>query len=179
MPNLFMPTVLRPQFQTIISNNLSANNAGWSGYGVVQAFGLGGLSVTKTGGRVRVTLQPPSSGANLVIASAYIGMANTAPSFDGNQVQLVRESDGATTFTLTAGGANVPVIATFRPTIGGSLLCALGITSGDMSEMTGLSTNYVSWSKSADAANAGTTTKSGYTSIASRCDSVSKIEVLN
>lgn len=174
---MILPTVLRPQYKSMINPTLSANNNVWDGYCVVSAYSTSLL--TKTGGRVRVTCTPPTSGSNLVIASAYIGMAGTAPSFDGGQVQLSRESDGSTGFTLTAGGSTVALVGSFRIVTSGTLLIAFGITSGDLRVVTGTAADYTQYHKAADAANAGTTSKSGYTTVANRTDIVSLIEVLN
>lgn len=181
---MLMPNMLRPMFQTIINPTIatSTTGGGFNGYGIVQSFALGGLSVAKTGGRVRVTFKPPAGGSvSTVIASAYVGMAATAPSFDGNQVQLLRESDGSTGFTLTAGGSDVPTIATFRPTLGGALLVAFGITSGDIIRNLTLTSDYVTFYNSTDNTQTASTSKTGYitTSTTTSCWCVSKIEVLN
>jgi hypothetical protein len=176
MPNLFMPTVLRPQWHTIITAALNANGTTFDGYGIVDAYATGLL--TNTGGRVRVTFTPPTSGANLVVASAWVGMANTAPSFDGNQVQLL--VGGSAGFTLIAGGSDVVSDgASFRLTPSGTLLVAFGITSGDIRRNLSLATTFTGYTKSGDSANAGTTAKSGYTTTASSSSIVTKIEVLN
>lgn len=176
---MLMPAMLRPQWQTIINPTIASNAAGFDTYGIVQSFASALL--TKAGGRIRVTFRPPSSGANTVVASAYIGMAATAPSFDGNQVQLLRESDGATGWTLTSGGADVVTIASFRPTTGGTLLVAYGITTGDVIRNLSLTSDYVTYYKSAASADAPNTSKSGYSTsgTTTSCWSVSKIEVLN
>lgn len=176
---MLMPTFLRPKYQTIINPTIASNGTGFDAYGIVQSFASALL--TKTGGRVRVTFRPPSSGANTVVASAYIGMAATAPSFDGNQVQLLRESDGATGWTLTAAGADVATIATFRPTTSGTLLVAYGITTGDVIRNLSLTSDYVTYYKTAASTEPSNTSKSGYSTsgTTTSCWSVSKIEVLN
>jgi len=178
---MLMPFVLRPQYQSIIAPTVATDSDVWDGYGMVQEFRTALL--LKAGGRVRVTFKPPSgaAAANTVIASAYIGMANTAPSFDGAQVQLLRESDGATGWTLTKGGSEVPTIATFRPTLSGALLIAFGITTGSIIRNLSLTSDYLTHYKAAASTDAPNTSKSGYSTVGqtTSCVCVSKVEVLN
>lgn len=178
---MLMPTVLRPQYQSIIAPTIASDADSFDGYGIVQEFRTALL--TKTGGRVRVTFKPPSgaAAANTVIASAYVGMANTAPSFDGAQVQLLRESDGATSWTLTKGGSPVTTVATFRPTTSGTLLVAFGLTTASVVRNLTLTSDYVTHYKAAASTDAPNTSKSGYStaSTTTSCWCVSQVEVLN
>lgn len=163
-----------PQWANLLTPTLDANNAGWDGFCIVDQL----PAISSLGINYRLTLTPPTSGANLVIASCFIGMANTAPSFDGNQVQV--KFSGANGTTLTAGGS-VVVSDSIAPTVqfntSGNLLIAFGITSGDIRRNAALA-GYTLHFKSADAANAGTTTKSGYSSSATQVGIVSKLEAL-
>lgn len=169
-----------PPYQTwadcIASITGSENGSTWDGYGARTSFLTGAL--LKSGTSTRVTLMPPSSGANLILAAVWIGMAGTAPNFDGNQKQLL--FSGVAGVTLTAGGAAIvsdPL--PFVVNIGGTLLISFGITSGDVRRQTGLGGNYVYYFKAADAANVGATTVSGYSASGSGIDFVAKqVEVL-
>lgn len=155
---------------TLLNPTLNNNDSGWSGFCNVSSL----PTISATGSPYRLTLSPPSSGASLVLASCWVGMANTAPNFDGNQVQV--KFAGLNGVTLTAGGADVvsdPFAASLNTS--GSVLVALGITSGDLQRNIA-ATGYTLYYKAADAANAGSTSKAGYTSVASRVDVVVKLE---
>lgn len=173
---MLMPMFPHRRYQPLLSTTLNEDVGNWSGYCVVAAFGSSLFSLT--GGRVRLSLSAPKSVSPTVISSAYIGMAATAPNFDGNQVQLLREGDDAPGFTLPVGGADVKMMAEFRPVLGGTILVAFSITSGATRRNTGLSSSYAFHYKAGDAANAGATTKTGYSTTANRSDIVSKIEIL-
>ena len=168
---IFMPA---QQWSTLLTTSLNNPNNAWGGYCVVLAL----PALSKLGSSYRVTLQPSSGGSNLVLASVWFGMAGSAPSFDGNQVQA--SFSGSAGVTITAGGASV-VSDPFTPAVqfntSGTPLLALGITSGDLYEDNG-ATGYTFYYKAGDSANAGGTTKSGYGSVASRVSALAKLEVL-
>lgn len=172
---MILPTVIRPQWTTVAAPNLTTDSPGWSGYCLIQSFGTGLL--TKTGSRVRVTFKPASTGSNFVIASAYIGMAGTAPSFDGNQAQLLFNGSGGV--TVTAGGASVvsdPV--NVRVTSASPLLVAVGITSGDTIRNISLTSDYLYYFKAAASGEPPNTSKSGYSNLTSSGILISSVEIL-
>ena len=168
---IFMPA---QQWTTLLNPTLNELSTVWGGYCMISML----PAISRLGSSYRVTLSPPPSGSNLVLASVWVGMAATAPSFDGNQVQALFSGSGGV--TLTAGGANV-VSDPFTPAAqfdtSGNLLVAIGVTSGDVNRNVSLS-GYTFYYKAGDSANAGTTTKSGYGSVATRCDTFIKLEAL-
>jgi hypothetical protein len=176
MPLFYPVTFVKGQsWSTLLNPTLNANNPNWAGVCVVDAL----PAISSLGSAYRLTLSPVTSGANLVLASCFIGMAGTAPSFDGNQVQV--KFSGSNGVTLTAGGSAVvsdPIFPTVQFSTSGSLLVAYGITSGDILDNVALA-GYTHYNKSGDAANAGTTAKAGYTTVATRGDVLTKLEVLS
>jgi hypothetical protein len=158
-------------WSTLFTLTTANNSTAWNGFGIVNQL----AAIASLGAAYRLTLTPPTSGADYVISSVWIGMANTAPSFDGNQVQV--KFSGLNGVTLTAGGADVvsdPISPTVNFNTSGNLLVAIGVTSGDV-RRSGV-VGYANWAKAGDAANAGATSKSGYALQADVSHALTKLE---
>lgn len=157
---------------TVLNPTLLDNSTAWDGYCVITGL----PALPSLGAAYRLTLKPPTTGANYVIAGCWVGMANTAPNFDGNQVQV--KFSGSNGVTLTAGGADVvsdPISPVVNFNTSGSLLVAIGVTSGDTRRSLA-ATGYSLYHKAGDAANAGATSKSGYSTVADTIHAFSKLE---
>lgn len=124
-----LPQRVAGTYTTQISESVSANNPGWTGYNVRQLLpaGSGGVS----GKMIKVTLSPPATGSNTSIAAIYVGHpGGSLPNFSGNQVQL--KFGGSSSVVLTAGGPTVtsdPVAYDYDHTK--TLLGAFYISAGD------------------------------------------------
>ncbi|KKB09415.1 hypothetical protein [Devosia chinhatensis] len=99
------PTTGTDTYATSANPALTANSTGYGGYSTRELVPASALTVS--GDKVRLTLTPPTSGANTPIDDVWIGhVGGTAPNFDGTQVR-VTFAGGATGVTLVAGGASV------------------------------------------------------------------------
>lgn len=86
------------------TTTMNQNSVGWSGYTIRQLIPVSQTSAINSGTKIRVTVSPPTSGNNTVIAGSYIGHAGASPpDFDGNQVQLLWAGSGTKTLTAGAG----------------------------------------------------------------------------
>lgn len=178
-----LPFPFRPSFATALnwqvtgSATLNANQTGWGGYTIVQAYNAGGLSLS--GSFVRVRFVPVSSGNNVTINACYIGHAagaGDAYDFDGTQVPLTVASSGS--FALTAGGASVTSDTIAYPLDETkNFLIAMNLSAtADLRRLSGAGANYNQYFKAASA-DASTTDKTGYTNSGNFVYVVDQIEV--
>ncbi|MCK1465715.1 hypothetical protein IVB34_47380 [Bradyrhizobium sp. 2] len=171
------PTISADTYSTAATGTL-ANDAISQG-GITQRQAIASTSLANiTGNKIRVTFTPPSAG-NTTLSNVYVGHAGTAPNFDGNQVRLTFNG-GNNGVTLYGGGpAVVSDAVTFTYDHTKTLITSMDIT-GTSSARNNSATgaDFTLYFKSADSANVGATTVTGYSTAATTARVVSKVEIL-
>lgn len=161
-------------YSTEVSTTLNENSVGWSGYTMRMIVPAGAAG---NGDQLKITLTPPTGGANVVISDVFVGHPGAGSAFDGTQVRA--QFSGSSGVTLTAGGAAVvsdPVAYAYDRTK--SLMVAVRITSGDSRRNLSLASTYSFYAKgSSVAADASGTSPTGFgTATSGRSDLVTKVE---
>lgn len=161
---------------TAYDPTLAANGAGWGGYNVRSVIAAAQLSAA-AGTKVRLTLAPPTTGNNTVIAKVYVGHKGAgAADFNGSQVKITfGGSDGV---TLVAGGS--PVVSdevAFTYNSAQDLVVAIEYAGSTDLRFNNSATGVTGYNK-AGSGEADDTTVSGYTTAATTLYSIDKIEMV-
>lgn len=158
---------------TVGSYAFSSNSPGWGGYTSRLVIPS---SVLLPASKVRFTLRGPTSGANLVIANAYVGLSATsgdAYDFASSPTPLL--FSGGAGVTINVGASVVTDDTTLSIPSGRNLVLSTQYTSGDQSLNT-VPAGFARYFKLGS--DASTVDASGYTSSApGTAYSVSKIEL--
>jgi hypothetical protein len=158
---------------TVAAQSMTADNAGWSGYGIRQLISSAALAANGTS--VRITITGPSAGTALVLTDCFIGQAGTAPSFSTTPTRITFNG-GSNGVTVPVGGSVTSDVVTFSISTANSYIVAMGVTSGDFREKTS-ATNFTRYYKASGSGETGTQTVSGYSNVASDLFGVSRVEV--
>lgn len=151
----------------------SNNSPGWDGYTSRLVIPS---SILLSASKIRFTLRGPTSGADLVISEAYVGLAsNTGDSYDFDSTPTPLLFSGGAGTTLAVGASAVTDDTTISIPSGRNLVLSAYYTSGDQSLST-VPAGFARYFKLGS--DASTVDASGYTSSASgTAYSVSKIEL--
>jgi len=166
---------------SLATQTLNENSPEWGGYGIRVRIAANVL--TFSGGKVRITLAPPSSGSNLILAAVLIGhkaAAGNAWDFALSPARTqVTFNGGNAGVTLIAGGGGITSdVVNFALDETRDVIIALDVASGDLRRNTGMSSDFTFYSRAGGAGEAASNAPSGYVSVANRLDVVTRIEVL-
>lgn len=165
-------------YTTDVSPAVTGSSGGYGGAGVRLVVAAAAYASSSNGDRIRVTLRAPNATNPSNISAVWVGhKGGSAPNFDGGQVQL--KYGGATSFALPVGGGDIvldPAIFAFDHTK--DLVISVGLSgTSNISGVSGLGANYNQYEKSAAAADASSTTVSGYSNNAGYAQIFSKVEI--
>lgn len=140
---------------------MAGRSSGWANYTLRQVTPS---SAVVSGSKIRVTFRGASSGANLVVAAAYVGiMAASGDTYDYASTPTQITVSGSPGFSVPINTDVLSDEIPFAMSSGQRLVFGVNCTSGDMGIMTPGSSDWIKYEKSG--ADAATVDASGYTSI--------------